>query len=647
MSLSPEFLDDLRARLKLSDVVGRKVTWDQRKSRPGKGDFWAPCPFHQEKTPSFHVDDRKGFYHCFGCQAKGDMITFVRETERVSFIEAVEILAREAGVDMPARTGDPKAEEKRERRNRLIDAMEQAVQFFGLAFRSDRGGEARDYARMRGLKPETLKRFEIGFAPRSRTRLTQHFKEKGLLEEAVGAGLVIRPEDGGAPYDRFRGRLMFPIRDRRGSCIAFGGRALSSEQQAKYLNSPETEIFHKGRVLFNHGPADAAARRTGALIVAEGYMDAIALAQAGFEHATAPLGTAITEDQLTLMWRIAPEPIIALDGDAAGLRAAERLVETALPLLKPGRSLGFCLLPEGKDPDDLIGEGGATAMKEALDRSLPLIDMLWRRETEAEPLDTPERRAALDIRLRRALDRIRDPGVRAHYGAEIKKRRSDLFHSKARPQPTGDHRTRRISSGPSLNARKSALAGSARAEDPAKIREAAILLIALVNHAHIAPLEESLENMTVTTPIYDAIRDGLISALVAGEDPVALLTKKLGEDPVALLTRIPSAREHPYARRRSDGARVLAILTDAIDRHRAAVDIPHEREEALQDFRRDGGEEITERLRQSELHCRQIENRALEAANAAERKPQVSRIQEMLNAKAYMRKKKRPSSSNR
>ncbi|MEM7668343.1 MAG: DNA primase [Pseudomonadota bacterium] len=287
MALPPGFLDDLRARLTLSDVVGRKVIWDQRKSQPGKGDFWSPCPFHQEKTASFHVDDRKGFYYCFGCHQKGDMITFVRETENLSFIEAVEVLAREAGIEMPAQTHDPHAAERKSREARLIDAMEQAVQFFGLAFRSGQGQTARDYADRRGLSAETLKRFEIGYAPNSRTALTRHFNEKGALDDAEGAGLIIRPDDGGAPYDRFRGRLMFPIRDQRGRCIAFGGRALSADAQAKYLNSPETDLFHKSKVLFNHGPAGDASRNSGALIVAEGYMDVIALAQAGFDHAVA------------------------------------------------------------------------------------------------------------------------------------------------------------------------------------------------------------------------------------------------------------------------------------------------------------------------------------------------------------------------
>ncbi len=300
MSLPPGFLDELRDRLPLSAVVGRKVAWDRRKTNPAKGDYWACCPFHQEKTPSFHVDDRKGFYHCFGCHAKGDAITFVKETENVSFIEAVEILAREAGLEMPEERRDPGAAERKDRQARLAEVMEEAVRLYGLAFRSGAGQPAREYAAGRGLSAGILKQFEIGYSPDARQHQLQAFRDKGLLEEAVAGGLIIRPENGGAPYDRFRGRLMFPIRDARGRCVGFGARALAPEAQVKYLNSPETELFSKGRTLYNHGPAREAAGKAGTVIVAEGYMDVIALAAAGFANAVAPLGTAVTEDQLGL-----------------------------------------------------------------------------------------------------------------------------------------------------------------------------------------------------------------------------------------------------------------------------------------------------------------------------------------------------------
>ena len=306
MSLPPGFLDELRNRLSIGQVVGRKVMWDQRKSNQGKGDLWAPCPFHQEKTASFHVDDRKGYYYCFGCHAKGDAISFVRETENVSFMEAVEILAGEAGMTMPER--DPRAQEKADRRTQLAEVMETAVQFFRLQLKTGAGAAARDYLAGRGLTGPSLERWEIGFAPDGWQVLWDHLTGKGVAEDLIlGCGLAKPSNKGKKPYDTFRNRIMFPIRDARGRAIAFGGRAMDPSDNAKYLNSPETELFDKGRNLFNLKPAREAAGKGQTLIVAEGYMDVIALSEAGFQAAVAPLGTAVTETQLQMMWRVSPE----------------------------------------------------------------------------------------------------------------------------------------------------------------------------------------------------------------------------------------------------------------------------------------------------------------------------------------------------
>ena len=295
MSLPPGFLDELRTRTSLSQVVGRKVMWDPRKSNQGKGDMWAPCPFHQEKTASFHVDDRKGFYYCFGCHAKGDAISFVRETENVDFMEAIRILAAEAGMTMPER--DPQAQAKADRRTQLADAMDVAVQYFRLQLKTAAGSAARDYLDRRGLKEVTQDRFEIGFAPDSWQGLWDHLKSKNVEDDLIlGCGLAKPSTKGGKPYDTFRGRIMFPIRDARGRCIAFGGRAMDPNDNAKYLNSPETELFDKSRTLYNFGPAREAAGKGQPLLVAEGYMDVIALVEGGFGAAVAPLGTAGDRD---------------------------------------------------------------------------------------------------------------------------------------------------------------------------------------------------------------------------------------------------------------------------------------------------------------------------------------------------------------
>ena len=430
MSLPPGFLEELRARISVSQVVGRKVSWDMKKSNQSKGDMWAPCPFHQEKTASFHVDDRKGFYYCFGCHAKGDAISFVKETENVNFIEAVEILAKEAGLQMPQQ--DPLAKEKSSYRDELFKIMELSVRFYQRSLSSAKGERAREYIKSRQLTSKIIDDFELGFAANNRTDLFDYLSDKNIPEQhIIDTGMCLRPDDGGTVYDRFRDRIMYPIRDSRGRCIAFGGRAMSKNARAKYLNSPETKLFDKGRSLYNFSTARAALNSQSSLIVAEGYMDVIALSQANFKASVAPLGTAITKDQLTLIWRISPEPVIALDGDRAGIGAAYRLVDVALPLIETGKTIKFALMPEGYDPDDLIKERGRDAMQNFVDQSISLADLLWRRETEGFSFNNPEARADLDKRLDLALSNIRDRQLKYHYQQHFKDLKWDAFTKKS------------------------------------------------------------------------------------------------------------------------------------------------------------------------------------------------------------------------
>ena len=426
MSLPNGFLDELRSRICLSDVVGRKVQWDLRKSNQARGDMWAPCPFHQEKTASFHVDDNKGFYYCFGCQAKGDAIGFIKETENVNFIEAVEILASEVGLQMPE--FDPKSKEKADRNKILLEIMEQSVNFFRLTLNSNQGKHALEYLKKRGLSSDAIERFEIGFASADQTTLTQKLRDKGYdLDAIIETGMSVKSDESNRLYDRFRGRIMFPIRDSRGRCIAFGGRSLDPTARAKYLNSPETPLFDKGSNLYNLVSARSAVGRGEPLIVAEGYMDVIALDSGNFNGAIAPLGTAITEKQLQLMWRISPEPIIALDGDKAGLRAAYRLIDLSLPLLRTGKALRFSIMPEGKDPDDLIRNEGASVFKNLIDEAVPMVDLIWKRETEGKSFDSPERRAGLDKSLSDAIALIKDKNLKNHYRDALFQARRQFF----------------------------------------------------------------------------------------------------------------------------------------------------------------------------------------------------------------------------
>ncbi|MEM9716965.1 MAG: DNA primase [Pseudomonadota bacterium] len=598
MSLPPGFLDELRNRLPISQVAGRKVMWDNKKSNPSKGDMWAPCPFHQEKTASFHVDDRKGYYYCFGCHAKGDAINFVKESENVGFMEAVEILAREAGMQMPAR--DPKAQEKIDRNKQLADVMDLAVRFYRMQLRANAGSAARDYLdNKRQLTQDIQERFEIGFAPPGWQNLYDHLTGRGIDEKLIlEAGLAKASDKGRKPYDTFRDRIMFPIRDTRGRCIAFGGRAMDPNDNAKYLNSPETALFDKGKSLYNHGPAREAAGKTGSIIVAEGYMDVIALAQAGFHHAVAPLGTAVTETQMALLWRMTDEPILALDGDTAGIRAAMRVIDLALPLLEAGKGLRFVILPEGKDPDDILKSGGHDAMDEILAKAEPMVNLLWRRETEGQMFDSPERKAALDASLRAAIAKIKDKSLRSHYGSAINQLRQSLFYPQ-RPQ-NGPRTARGYGSRqPQVSdaARASALAQTA--PDHSLI-ESTILMAAMLQPETALDIEDALERCPIETTSLQPIHQALLGGLSKSTDHAALvqiMTDALGFDPMDHLRKQPRIRAHPYLNADSDPELIALTLTEAITRHSAELGRQREIKDALEDIAGQADERLTKRIK--------------------------------------------------
>ncbi len=434
MRFPDSFLDDIRDRLRISEVIGQRVQFDKKKTNAQKGDFWGCCPFHGEKTPSFHCEDRKGRYYCFGCGESGDHFRFLTELDGISFHEAVERLAAQAGLPMPVL--DKRQAEQEEKRKTLFDVMELAAQFFRMQLHEPAGAHARSYLRDRGLSSSIQEEFTIGWAPDSRNALKQFLAEKGVEPQQMEAcGLISSKEGAALSYDRFRGRVMFPIPDSRGRVIAFGGRALNPDALAKYLNSPETELFHKSNVLYNYAKARKSVYDRKQVIVAEGYMDVIALHSAGFEYSVAPLGTALTERQMELLWRMNPEPTLCFDGDGAGLRAAHRVMDMVLPHIQPGRSVRFAMLPEGKDPDDLIRDEGREAMQGVIDNALPLSDMIWNREISSGVFDTPERRAELQSRMRSLVNTIREESVRYHYDQEIKNRLTSYF---TKETPVGD-----------------------------------------------------------------------------------------------------------------------------------------------------------------------------------------------------------------
>ncbi|PZF76141.1 DNA primase [Aestuariivirga litoralis] len=530
MRVPPSFLEDIRGRVSISAVVGRKVAWDRRKSNPGKGDYWACCPFHGEKSPSFHVDDRKGRYHCFGCKASGDIFTFLVEKEGLSFPEAVERLAQEAGLQMPVMS---EAEREREtQRASLYDVMEMAAKFFEAELQAARGSRARGYLADRQLSPAIQKEFRLGYAPDDRSALRSHLADKGVpVEQMAEAGLVIAGDDIPVAYDRFRDRVMFPIRDPRGRVIAFGGRAMSKDVPAKYLNSPETPLFHKGQVLYNLDKARAPAHEKRAIIAVEGYVDVIAMHRAGLPHAVAPLGTALTEDQLRMLWKQAAEPILCFDGDGAGIKAAYRALDLALPLLEPGHSLRFALLPEGQDPDDLLKAQGPEAVREVVDGAQPLADMLWQRALDQNDRSTPERRAQFEKELRSLLNTIADDVVKKHYLAECGERMRALF------APMGGNRgpnTRRQAFGktagnrpfkpnmrpwdiqqpPTAGLRR--LAAQATPQSGAERRERMIVLT-LINHPELVhEVLDEFAGLEMVVPELDSLRTQIIDSAALG-----------------------------------------------------------------------------------------------------------------------------------
>ena len=505
------FVEELKARIRPSDVIGRKVKLIK------KGKEWVGLsPFTNEKSPSFYVNDQKRIFKCFSSGMGGDVISFVMETERLSFMEAVEKLAEEAGMSLPK--ASPEAAEEYDHRKRLQAACEAAATWFEDCLQSAEGAAARVYLEGRGLMPGAWRRHRLGFAPDDWRKTSEHLKSQGFsMAEILEAGLAKESDKGGEPYDAFRGRLMFPIPDSRGGIIAFGGRGLTPDAKPKYLNSGDTPLFHKSRVLYRYKAAREALGHGegGGLIVCEGYMDAIALAEAGFGQAVAPLGTALTEEQISLLWRAGPEPVLCFDGDSAGLGAAFRALDRALPHVEPGRSLYFVLLPDGMDPDDLIRERGPGAMAEALDNRLALSELLWRRERDAEPLDTPERQAGLEARLAAAAAQIRHPGVRAAYERDLKARMRDHFWQVRQSNRSSNNR-KRAGTGQfpaSGESGQSALKGGA----PAKLRGLGAIVRAVDSPFLLDFGAETLAAAAFPDPDVSHIRDCILDFMNAGK----------------------------------------------------------------------------------------------------------------------------------
>ena len=591
MTIPPEFVEELRNRLSIAQVVGRRVRL-QKRGREHTG----LCPFHNEKTPSFTVSDDKNFFHCFGCGAHGDVVGFVMRSEGLPFPEAVERLAREAGLEVPV--SSPEERRKAEKQATLHGALEAAARWFEEQLRSSAGRTGMDYFKRRGLRDETIDRFRLGYAPDDWNALREALKSQGISEDLqIEAGLVKKPEDGRAPFAYFRGRVMFPITDRRGRVIAFGGRILD-QGEPKYLNSPETPLFHKGRVLYGLAQAQAAAREKADLIVCEGYMDVIALAEAGIGGAVAPLGTALTEDQILELWRLAPEPILCFDADAAGQRAASRAIERALPLLAPAKSLRFAILPPGDDPDSLIRRGGETAMVEALAQARPLVDVIWDQEMAARPADTPERRAGLRQRLEERIRRIADRPVQEGYRQEMTARFAKAF-SPARPGGPGRFPGQRPGRGsfgskrqPGYQDAATVGGAAARLGTLGVERHAEEQLLALVvNHPMlVSDKAEDLAHLALQAHSLDKLRKAIIDHAAARPDLDAdELKRHLNQTGFAgtLQTLLDRTRDKKFTLPNNDLAQAAEALSHLIGLLRER-DARRERDEAARKLGEEG-----------------------------------------------------------
>lgn len=600
MTLSPSWLDELRARTTLSAVIAPSV----KLLRAGR-EWKACCPFHNEKTPSFTVNDDKGFYHCFGCGAHGDAIRFLTDQRGMPFMDAVKELAGKAGMDVPA--PDPGAREQAERTASLTDVMGEAAKWYTEQLNGLGGADARDYLKRRGIEPAVAQRFGLGLAPDNRTALKRALEKLGE-DKLIETGMLIQPEEGGKEsYDRFRGRLMIPIRDPRGRVIGFGGRILG-EGEPKYLNSPQTVLFDKGRTLYNLDRAGPASRTAKRLIVVEGYMDVIALDRAGLAEAVAPNGTALTDGQLERLWRLDPSPILCFDGDNAGKKAAIRAASRALPMLRPDRTLRFVELPAGQDPDDVIKSGGREAFEELLARPEPLDARLWRHELEAEPLTTPEAWAGLKQRLIAHASAIQHPDLSRMYREDWLGR----FYEQRRPPSANSQRpfARPFERGrwkpPLPPVREEARSIASAGIDATTARA---LILGFANYPEELPAHcEQLASLPISDRGTAKMRDELVNAVFTGNtldrDGVATI---LGGDG-ATGGRAPRALGFSFTRRDSDPTRARSDLAAAVEIIAAAEEVEkaleHATERLEQDFTAEAFEE-QQRLKQAQQGLRQ------------------------------------------
>ncbi len=568
MLFNNEFIEKVKEQVDLAELIGKRVSWDSKKSNPSKNDFWAPCPFHSEKTASFHVDNEKGFYYCFGCHAKGNCFKFVQETENISFYDSVVLLANEYGIQIP---NDKKEDrEKIDYRKRLIKIMQISLNFYKNQLNSIKGAEAKNYLFRRNLKPKTIEDFEIGLATNTKDSLYKFLKSKEILDkEIIDAGLCIFSETNNFFFDRFRDRIIFPIYSNNGDPIAFGGRSLNVKAKAKYLNSPETVLFNKSITLYNFKNAKNNIKKDEEIILVEGYMDVILLSQEGIKTTVATLGTAINEKQIEMIWKISKEPKICFDGDVAGVRASRKVMEMVLPLISAKKSLRFCNLSPGKDPDDIISEEGVEKMKEIIKNSVPLSDLFWSHLIDGKRFDSPERKTQLDNEINYNLKKINDTNLRFHFKSDIINKRRKLFDEINFPKNENTNQRKNIYPKKQNLIKKTFLHNN----DDEKLLEyqniEGGILLGLINHPNlIENFEDKISKFHFSSKKLNHILDCILNITKTNNNNEDSFLKKLTDqikfDPLSKIKKFSNIHLNPKVSRNSTSTEAEKVIFELI-----------------------------------------------------------------------------------
>ena len=657
MASSNNFIQELRDKLSLAEIVGKKVRWDQRKSNQIKGNFWACCPFHDEKTASFKVDDIKGFYYCFGCHEKGDCITFIRKTENLDFLSAIKRLASEAGVQIPNSFETKQISVDGKSRQTLVDIHELAVKFYSNELNKRPSNNASNFINNRIVSQTIIANFRIGFAPEGKKNLFNFLNQQGYdTELIVKSGLCAR-NDNGEIFDRFRNRIIFPIINQKGEVVGLGGRALSSTANAKYLNSPETEIFHKGKLLFNQNNCTSSTQNTNQVTVVEGYMDVIALAKIGLTNCVAPLGTAVTAEQLQKIWRMSNNPVFAFDGDTSGEKALIRLAFLSLPLISAEKTIQACKLPTGQDPDDLVTLFGKERLVELLAQPQSLLEIIWEHETKGATYKTPENRASLENKLSTILKKMTDVKLRSHFSSAFYELKQNLFRqgqnsysnflkSQSIPQDNAFKKTSKKLERPTSGAKKSLLASSTKPDSMESRFQETAIIISLINHPKLIRIFslqlDEIEFLFIDLKnIYQKVLSLTAKEQLSRDELLEKLNEISGHDVYLKLISTGHLKVNPFLKQCASFEEAKMALDDVLTRKIARQNMVQELADAQDEIRDKGNEALTWRLDQANqfLHQAQSGRSIPDPFHKKDLEQDIKKIKDLIKDEIWIKRK--------